>query len=135
MDALAGTVVNHLISTCQNFWREHRSGWKIPMEWKGICRRVQMNGINRQLPNTLTMIASLLILLSLCIHTTASQRKLATKYDLSKPTSAEQFFANSNINVEYADNELVWTAETPLAVGCGVSVLVADAFGEIDLQL
>lgn len=52
----------------------------------------------------------------------------AQKYDLSNPNSAERFFANSNIDVSYDQESsvLTWTAETPLAVGCGASVLVAN---------
>lgn len=65
--------------------------------------------------------------------TSSAARKLATKYDLSNLNSAERFFANSNINANYdASNNLVWTAETPLAVGCGVSMLVAEEIsGEV----
>ncbi|KAL7479785.1 hypothetical protein ACHAW6_005697 [Cyclotella cf. meneghiniana] len=63
--------------------------------------------------------------------TSSAARKLATKYDLSNLNSAERFFANSNINANYdATNNLVWTAETPLAVGCGVSMLVAEEISE-----
>lgn len=52
----------------------------------------------------------------------------AVTYDLANPITAERFYANSNINVTYDEdsNAITWTAQTPLAVGCGVSVLVAS---------
>eukprot|EP00804_Cyclotella_cryptica_P012447 CCRYP_010862-RA/>CCRYP_010862-RA protein AED:0.22 eAED:0.22 QI:219/1/0.5/1/1/1/2/0/683 len=63
--------------------------------------------------------------------TRTTSRNLATKFDLSNPNSAERFFATSNINANYdASSDLVWTAETPLAVGCGVSILVAEEISE-----
>jgi hypothetical protein len=68
--------------------------------------------------------SSLLLVLLLTTHLTASIQ--ASNYDLSNPTSAERFFANSNINVlEDDQGSLSWTASTPLAVGCGVSILSA----------
>ena len=52
----------------------------------------------------------------------------AATYDLYESNSAERFFSNSNIQVNFdlRDRSLTWTADTPLAVGCGASVLVFD---------
>ncbi|KAL3800916.1 hypothetical protein ACHAWO_000049 [Cyclotella atomus] len=66
-----------------------------------------------------------LVLLLLAYLTTPIN---AATYDLADSVTAERFFANSNINVAYDEdsNAITWTAQTPLAVGCGASVLIAD---------